>query len=306
MKKVNAASGILFVLLVFICMDFNSSPLPGQAAVQEQAEIPEISTPRTESMVDVGGRKLHCCVYGSGAPAVVLVSGFGAPQIYWNPVIPALAAKTTVVTYDRAGVGKSELGRLPAHGEQSARDLHALLAKLAVPKPYLLFGHSFGGFVARLFAAMYPEDMAGLILEETQHEDNLVEMRKILKGKDLETFDQVLLPSFAAPENPRDEADYRNATREQLKKITPLPPMPFVILTVRGRAAAMRGMFSDGAIEAIAKLDEDLMGRLAASIPGGKQIMIEGTGHHVHVDKPEALIAPVEEMIATVKGKRQN
>lgn len=306
MKKINASWRILVLLSFLICLGFNPLSISGQGAAQEQAEIAEISTPRTERMVDVGGRKLHCCVYGSGSPAVVLVSALGAPQMYWNPVIPDLAAKTTVVTYDRAGVGKSEINGLPAHGEQSARDLHTLLVKLAVPKPFLLVGHSFGGFVARLFASMYPEDMAGLILEETQHEDNLDEMRKILKGKDLETFDQVLLPGFAAPENPREEADYRNATREQLKKIKPLPRMPFVILTARGRAAAMRGMFSDKAIEEMAKLDEDLMGRLAASVPGGRQVMIEGTGHHVHVDKPEALIAPVKEMIKALRESKEN
>ena len=306
MNKINGSWRILISLSFLICLCFDPLAVFGQEAVQEQAEIAEISTPGTERMVDVGGRKLHCCVYGSGSPTVVLVSALGAPQAYWNPVIPDLAAKTTVVTYDRAGVGKSEINGLPAHGERSARDLHALLVTLAVPKPYLLVGHSFGGFVARLFASMYPEDMAGLILEETQHEDNLDEMRRILKGKDLETFDQVLLPGFAAPENPREEADYRHATREQLKKITPLPPMPFVILTVRGRAAAMRGMFSDGAIEAMARLDEELMGRLAASVPGGRQVMIEGTGHNVHVDRPEALIAPVREMIKTITASKEN
>ena len=98
-----------------------------------------------ESMIDVGGRKLHCCVYGSGSPTVVLVSGLEAPQVYWNPVIPDLAAKTTVLTYDRAGIGKSEIGDLPTHGEQSARDLHVLLDKLGLPKPYILVGHSYGG-----------------------------------------------------------------------------------------------------------------------------------------------------------------
>jgi len=312
MKKINFFSGgiaarrSLLFLPVIICLACQSLPVSGLGGAQEQAGIPEISTPKKEHMIDVGGRKLHGCVYGSGLPAVVLVSGFGSPQEYWNPVIPGLAANATVVTYDRAGVGSSEINDLPAHGEQSARDLHALLAKLALPGPYLLVGHSYGGFVARLFASMYPADMAGLVLEETQHEDNLDEIRRILTGKDLETFDQVLLPGFAAPENPKNESDFRNVTREQLKKSKPLPRMPFVVLTCRGRAYAMRPMFSEAALAAMAKLDEDLMGRLVASVPGGKQIMIEGTGHHVHVDKPAALIVPVVEMIGQVRGKKQN
>lgn len=185
---------------------------------EEQRGILEISTPRTESMIDVGGRRLHCFAYGNGSPTVVLVSGFESPQVYWNSVIPDLATRTTVVTFDRAGIGKSEIGDLPTHGEQSAKDLRVLLDKLSVPTPYILVGHSYGGSVVRLFASMYPDDLGGLILEETQHEDILSEMRNILKGKDLETFEQVLVARFDAPENPKTEGDYRNATREQLKK----------------------------------------------------------------------------------------
>jgi len=257
-------------------------------------------------MIDVGGQKLHCCVYGNGSPTVVLVSGFEAPQAYWNSVIPDLAAKTTGVTFDRAGIGESEIGDLPTHGEQSAKDLRVLLDKLGVPRPYILVGHSYGGSVVRLFASMYPDDMGGLILEDTQHEDVLNELRKILKGKYLEAFDQLVAARFSAPENPKTEADYRNITREQVSKSKPLPRIPFVILTSPDRAKAMQPIFSDEAIEKIAKLDWALNNKLAALIPGGRQIIVEGAGHNIHVDKPEALIAPVVEMIKEVSEKKEN
>jgi pimeloyl-ACP methyl ester carboxylesterase len=257
-------------------------------------------------MIDVGGRRLHCFAYGAGSPTVVLISGLEISQEYWSSVIPDLAAAATVVTFDRAGIGKSEIGDLPTDGGQSARDLRVLLNRLSVPKPYLLVGHSYGGFVARLFASMYPDDMGGLILEETQHEDILTEMRKVLKGKDLETFEEVLVAGVDAPPNPRTEGDYRNVTREEVKKSRPLPPMPFVILTCADRARAFGPMFSGATIEEIARVDSALMDELAASIPGGKQIMIQGTGHNVHVDKPEVLIAPVREMIEAVQRKRRD
>ena len=279
----------------------NSATCPG--ALQEAVRIPEISTPRIERLIDVGGRKLHGCVYGKGSPTVVLVSGLEAPQRYWNPVIPELAAKATVVTYDRPGVGQSEIGGLPTHGERSAKDLQVLLAKLGVPKPYILVGHSYGGSVVRLFASMYPNVMGGLVLEDTQHEDVLTEMRKILAGKDLEAFDKLMADRFNAPENPKTEADYRNMTREQLKKSGPLPRIPLVVLAAAGRAKAMAPIFSAEAIEKMARLDGELNDQLAALIPGGKLMIIEGTGHNIHLDKPEALIAPLVEMIRQVRGK---
>lgn len=296
------------ILMSFISLNSNSlsNAQASQGSPWEQMRIPEVSTPQIEHLIDVGGRKLHCYVYGTGSPTVVLVSGFEAPQEYWNSVIPDLAAKTTVVTFDRAGIGKSEIGDLPTHGEQSAKDLQVLLDKLGVPRPYILAGHSYGGFVVRLFASMYPDDMGGLILEDSQHEDVLNEMRKVLKGKDLEAFEQLVVDRFSAPEEPKTEADYRNITRGQVSKSKPLPRIPFVILTSAGRAKAMGPMFSAVALEEMAILDMALNKELAALIPGGKQIIVEGTGHDIHVDKPEALIAPVVEMIKEVRGKKEN
>lgn len=298
----------LLISAVLLSLSFLSPSLSphsraSQGSPQEEIRIPEISTPKIENMIDVGGRKLHGFLYGKGSPTVVLVSGLDAPQAYWNSVIPDLAAKTTVVTYDRAGVGKSEMGDLPAHGAQAAKDLHVWLEKLSVPKPYILVGHSYGGNVVRLFASMFPADMGGLILEDTQHEDVLIEMRKILKGKDLEAFDQLMADRFSTPENPKTEADYRNMTRDQVKKSGPLPQIPFVVLAAAGRAKAMAEIFSAEAIGKMDKLDGDLNNQLAALIPGGKLIIVEGTGHNIHLDKPEVLIAPVAEMIKLVREK---
>jgi len=302
----------MFVLISTILMNtvcFNSISISfsqeKRQAPSEQVRIPENSTPNTESMVDVGGRKLHCYMYGKGSPTVVLVSGFGAPQAYWNSVIPDLAAITTVVTFDRAGFGKSEIGDLPTHGEQSAKDLHILLEKLSVPGPYILVGHSYGGSVVRLFATMYPDDMGGLILEDAQHEDVLDEQRKILIGKDLETLEQ-MVARFSTPDNPKTEVDYLNITTEQARKSKPLPMIPFVVLTAGDRSKAMPPMFSDEAKEKIAKLGLEMQQKLVALIPGGRHIIVEGAGHNIHVEKPEALIAPVKEMIKEVREKKKN
>ncbi len=295
---------ILMNLVCFISIPISFSQEKKQSP-QEQIRIPEISTPKTDSMIDVGSRKLHCCVYGKDSPSVVLVSGFGAPQTYWNSVIPDLSAKTTVVTFDRAGIGKSEIDELPTHGEQAAKDLHVLLDKVGVPKPYILVGHSYGGSVVRLFASMYPEAMGGLILEDAQHEDVLDEQLKTLTGEDLEALEQ-MVARFSTPENPKTEADYRNITTEQVRKSKPLPQIPFVVLTAGDRSKAMPPMFSDEAKEQIAKLGLKMQQKLVALIPGGKQIIVEGAGHNIHGEKPEALITPVGEMIMIVREKKVN
>jgi len=168
-----AALASIFILISAMANQ-NTSTDPNESlekngSPQEEFQNQDITTPKTEKTIDVGGRNLHSCVYGKGSPTVVLVSGFGAPQAYWNPVVPELAAQTTVLTYDRAGIGKSEIGELPTHGKQAATDLHTLLKKLNLPKPYIVIGHSYGGSVVRLFASMYSDDIDGIILEDSQH-----------------------------------------------------------------------------------------------------------------------------------------
>ena len=296
------ALALFFVLINAMADSNDSTNLERNSSFQESFQIPEISTPKIEKMIDVGGRSLHCNVYGKGSPTVVLVSGFMAPQAYWNPVVPALAAQTTVLTYDRAGIGKSEIGELPTHGKQAATDLHTLLNKLNLPKPYIVIGHSYGGDVVRLFASMYADDIGGLILEDSQHEDILEEQRNILKGKDREKLEE-MVSRFQPPDNPRTEGDYRYITQEQVKNNKPLPQVPFVVLTAGDRSKGMPPVFTDEANKNIAELGIELQKKVVALIPGGKHIIVEGVGHNMHLEKPEALIEPVLEMINQVRNK---
>src|SRR4030042_900043 len=97
---------------------------------------------------------------------------------------------------------------------------------------------------------------------------------KNFEGKELEAFDQLMADRFSTPENPKTEADYRNMTREQLRKSKPLPRIPFVVLSSAGRAKAMQPLFSDAAIEKMEKSDGDLNNKLAALIPGGRLIVV--------------------------------
>jgi len=132
---------------------------------QDHFVVPDVAAHKTERMVDVGGRKLHACLYGQGSPTVVLVSGTNdALQETWNPLIDPLASEATLITYDRAGIGKSEIGDLPTHAKQSAIDLRHLLEKLNTPESILLVGHSYGVRVVNLYASLFPDEVDGLIL----------------------------------------------------------------------------------------------------------------------------------------------
>lgn len=117
-----------------------------------------------ERTVDIGTHALHAVVSGVGVPAVVLDGGIGATASEYAELQRRVASVTTVVTYDRAGYGSSDAGPLPRDSSTEASELYALLGGLGVPGPYILVGHSLGGLNLEVFAAAYPEDVAGMVL----------------------------------------------------------------------------------------------------------------------------------------------
>src|SRR5438876_7646353 len=139
----------------------------GYETVQEQ--IDRSATAMPGQMVDVGGHRLYMHCTGSGSPTVVLVSGLAETSVYWGGwIAPAIARNTTVCAYDRAGQGWSDPPASPQDGVAVATDLHTLLYRAQIPGPYVLVGHSTGGAYARVFAARYPDQVAGMVLLDSQ------------------------------------------------------------------------------------------------------------------------------------------
>jgi pimeloyl-ACP methyl ester carboxylesterase len=122
-------------------------------------------------MIDVGGHRLYIECHGSGSPVVVLQVGLGGTAADWGRIAPAVSASTTVCVYDRTGHGWSEEAAEPQDGLAIATDLHTLLERAGVVGPYVLVGHSSGGPYVRVFAARYPDEVAGMVLLDAQPAD---------------------------------------------------------------------------------------------------------------------------------------
>ena len=103
-------------------------------------------------MVDVGGFRLHINCQGEGEPTVVLDSGAGGFSLEWVNIQKALSPQTRVCAYDRAGYAWSDMGPLPRTSRRIVGELKTLLEKGDIPGPYILVGHSFGGFNVQYFA----------------------------------------------------------------------------------------------------------------------------------------------------------
>jgi pimeloyl-ACP methyl ester carboxylesterase len=123
--------------------------------------------PMPGDLVDVGTHSLHLNCTGSGSPTVVLQAGGGEMSSAFGWIAPAVAEEARVCVYDRAGHGWSESAGTAQDGAEIAADLHSSLERAQVPGPYVLAGHSFGGLYTLTFAALYPDEVAGMVLVDT-------------------------------------------------------------------------------------------------------------------------------------------
>jgi pimeloyl-ACP methyl ester carboxylesterase len=189
---------------------------------------------QTPQLVDVGPLRLDVVRAGAGAPAVVFEAGLGDPLNDWDRVWPAVAEFTTVVAYSRSGIGRSDPGQEEHTARRATAELHALLARLRIPPPYVLVGRSYGGILVRLYTSLYPADVAGLVLVDGSHEEQVKRwgmLDSTYPAAFRAFFDSLLgtLPPGA------EAAETRESMRIQaaggIDGLSPLPDIPLAVLT---------------------------------------------------------------------------
>jgi pimeloyl-ACP methyl ester carboxylesterase len=128
-----------------------------------------------KGLFKANGHRLYLTCAGSGRPVVVLDSGLGGDHEQW-PFAARSARRlhTRVCAYDRYGLGRSDGARSKVKIRtigQAAADLHALLLKAKLKRPYVLASGSIAGLVDREYARRYPGDVAGMVQLDTAPDD---------------------------------------------------------------------------------------------------------------------------------------
>jgi pimeloyl-ACP methyl ester carboxylesterase len=175
--------------------------------------------PAPGRLIDVGGWRLHLnCTGQSSAsqPTVILEAGIGDFSVEWNLVQPGVAKFTRVCSYDRAGDGWSDLGPYPRTMHQLVYELHTLLDKAGVRPPFVLVGHSYGGWLVRLYAHTYAPEVAGMVLIEAGGTNpwRLQPNGKLVRASELATGKPI--PALQTS-NPLKESDVPSAALNQMK-----------------------------------------------------------------------------------------
>ncbi|MEX2963074.1 alpha/beta fold hydrolase [Microbulbifer sp. TYP-18] len=151
------------------------------------------------SFITINGYDVEYEISGSGKHTVFLEAGGSAGLSDWDPIFESLAKKTRVVRYSRIGNGGSEKLRKNYSSEEHAEEARLVLESLNVRKPVVYVAHSYGAYIARHFAASYPEWVAGLMLVEPASEHDVDIMRQIDLVKAEKEIAQVKLGPVKEP-----------------------------------------------------------------------------------------------------------
>jgi pimeloyl-ACP methyl ester carboxylesterase len=289
--------------LIALC---GMAALPAWAS---QEAAPTRATPPGR-FVEVGGHRLHLNCRGEGSPTVVFDSGLGGSSLDWARVHPRVAKLTRACAYDRAGYGWSDPGPNPRDSVRIAAELAELLERGGVPPPYVLVGHSFGGFNVRMFAAEHPDAIAALVLIDSSHE------------RQFDEFDEAGLPSVAPRsgqiviENPntvpsglpsellplarsftlrpgfvaalRSELGNLRRSAQELRNAR-LPDVPLVVISHR--------IDEDGPSVRRDRLWFGLQQELATRTSEGRLVVANTRDHYVQLADPDVVVSAIEDVV---------
>jgi pimeloyl-ACP methyl ester carboxylesterase len=232
-------------------------------------------TPTANSTTsDATDASLHMSCTGEGSPTIVLNAGLDSSGDVFDSMTGELSSTTRVCRYDRAGIGGS-----PALADDepdptagsAATALHETLAGEGIEPPYVAIGWSYGGVVTQAFASAYPDEVAGVLLEDSSVPAE---------------FTEPYFSDIGWKEGGRsvDTA----ATIKELQGLD-LGDTPLVVLTQGDATGKLRRIWY-GYHRDLAKVSTDAL-----------HIIALGAGHEIHVDSEELEVALTEELVTAVR-----
>ncbi len=305
-----AATLLALLLLIF-------SPA-GQTADSN----PDASSSISGQLVDVGTHKLYIYCQGEGSPTVIVDAGLGEMSLEWIRIQRGMAFYSRICLYDRAGYGRSETGPLPRTSSYIADELYRLLKGADIQGPYILVGHSFGGYNMQLFASRYPDITAGIVLVDSSHAEQYerflaapIHVKTAPDNRPGRRVFRFSMPRLhpKLPKEVRDEVmtmmlkrsmrmamaneyyDFRQSAAE-VAESGELPPVPLLVLS-RGKRVYPHNHRGD-LMEALwSTLQEELVERS----PRTAHVIANDSGHFIHLDQPQLVIDSIALIVDIAK-----
>jgi pimeloyl-ACP methyl ester carboxylesterase len=283
-----------------------------------------------------GGRTLNLLCEGRGSPTIILESGTGDGMTVWRKVQPVLARHSRVCGYDRAGLGLSPPDLKHRDLEGMVSDLDQLTARARLRAPFILVSHSFGGMVVRLYARRNPSKVAGMVLVDPPSEgqtrrianivprmerivdQQIAQLRACAAARHLAGVCQVDSPQDAPPAvaarlASRARAHDLTAAAEMQGAIdgsddaeiakagTDLGDVPLIVLT--SEQFKTNSQMPPDVRSASQDLWMTFHNEIAAHSTRGSNRVVPGTGHYIQLERPDAVIGAVDEVVAAARKR---
>jgi pimeloyl-ACP methyl ester carboxylesterase len=267
------------------------------AAILSVAVLLLAARGQTYHRVNAGGTTLRLLQAGQGGPTVIFEAGAGGPLETWARVQPGVSRFARTIAYDRAGNGLSDKGVAPRDGRRIATELHAALQQARAVPPYVLVGHSLGGPYIRVFAGLYPEEVAGLVLVDPTQEDLIA----WAKARDPQ-------PAAERKYRPENEVDCAPATFAQAQALPLSPQLPVVLISGLGPREAPGFLTAEFREEVRKDQAENYPAKLrfhrewVESLPRGRLITTDRSGHGIPYEEPELVIQTIRELVQRVRA----
>ena len=255
---------------------------------------------QTGDLVNMSGYRLDVVREGSGSPAIILVAGLGNALDSWSQISPAAAEISTVVAYSRAGLGRSD----PSPHEYTARaavaELHALLNHLELKPPYVLVGASYGGILVRLYTSLYPTEVAGLVLVDASHEQQVQRWGKLdsTYPATFQSFFEARLKTLKGAEAGETRESMRIQAAGGVEGMKPVPDVPIAVLTsMKVDPSAQYVNDTEAGHEAWRAMHDEWV----RQSHNGEHIVTARSGHHIQDDEPQLVIDAIRFVVDRVR-----
>jgi len=301
--------------------------------------------PPPGELAEIGGRRIHIDCHGSGWPTVILEAGADTSgSTLWYPIVQTVSETTRVCAYDRAGLMWSDPGPLPRDGEAIIADLQKTLEVAKERGPYVMVGASLGGPLVMLYTKRHPTDVVGVVLVDSAHPDQIKRLEaasgieddpapllfRAIAALSWTGLPRLLLPAPELPELPDhvaaevaayqipslqaalDEVVAMPATLQQAGTLSDLEDRPLAVLShgkkwsdytkdQQASAGMSREQF-ERREDAWAKMQDEQ----AAWSRDSTHQTLRDSSHVVQLERPDAVINAVNEVVAKVRRRRND
>ncbi len=309
-----ASAAAAAALVLSGCSGSDSDEAAGSSSESATAEGSSsekaVAAVETRDDIDIGGRTLYLRCSGErvpGEPTILLMSGHEESTASWDPMAGDFAATGHwVCSYDRAGIGRSQPApEARRTTKDQVADLVALLNAADLEEPVVLVAHSAGSMPAIGLAAKAPDLIAAVVFVDPlvprlgDVQRAALPPEKPGESQELAHERAFLTEAQFDPTSNREKLVLAQGSREAVSWLEERGPLfgdrPVVVL--QAPHPDFPGLPKTFLAAEKAAIDEGNQ-ELAAESAHGSVVQVEDTGHFIMIDRPDAVIDAILDVIA--------